>query len=237
MEKIKDIYMIDNQIMSDAFDRTVAEIHIMKQQNGYETFLITGCEPGVGTTTIAINLATTLSSAGWKTLLIDADMRKRFVDKRLTENTSLGLSNYLLQNVDLNQVVLHTNIDNLSYVSSGDNVGNTISMICSIKMNSMLHKFKKQYDYVIIDMPAMTAAIDASVMATLVDGVVLVTARGKATKHHIAEAVDQLDKVSANVLGIIVNRVDKDEYKRVMRDYDYFKNRKYKHKRKEKRAR
>lgn len=237
MEKIKDIYLNDNQIMSDAFDRTVAEIHIMKQQNGYETFLITGCEPGVGTTTIAINLATTLSSAGWKTLLIDADMRKRFVDKRLTENTSLGLSNYLLQNVDLKQVVLRTNIENLNYVSSGDNVGNTISMICSVKMNSMLHTFKKQYDYVIIDMPAMTSAIDASVMATLVDGVVLVTARGKATKHHIAEAVDQLDKVSANVLGIIVNRVDKDEYKRVMRDYDYFKNRKYKHKRKEKNAR
>lgn len=232
MEQLKEIYKVKNQIVSDAFDRTVAEIHIKKQQKGYQTFLITGCEPGVGTTTIAINLATALAGAGWKTLLIDADMRKRADDKRLNEQGKKGLSDFLMQRADLNEIVIPTNIPNLRYVPSGSNDGNTISMVCSVKLQEMLDTYKRNYDYVIVDMPAMTAAIDASVMATQVDSTVLVTARGHASKSNIQSAVDQLDKVEANILGIIVNRVDRDEYKRVVRDYDYFKNRKYKYNRK-----
>lgn len=231
METIKKIYKSENAMLSDAFDRTVAEIHIKKQQNGYKTFMITGCEPGVGTTTIAINLATSMAGAGWKTLLIDGDMRKRAGDKRLNEEINLGLSDYLNQKAELSQTIISTNIENMSYMSCGNSINNTISLICSAKLDEMFKVLKQDYDYIIVDMPAMTAAIDASVIATQTDATVLVTARGNATKKNIEDATEQLEKVNANILGIIVNRVEKDEYKRVMKDYDYFKNRRYRHKR------
>lgn len=228
---IKNIYKSENTMLTDAFDRTVAEIHIKKQQNGYQTFLITGTESGVGTTTIAINLATSMATAGWKTLLIDGDMRKRVGDKRLNENGSTGLSDYLSQKAELKDAIVATNIENMAYMSCGSSLNNAISLVCSAKLNEMLMTLKNTYDYIIIDMPSMTAAIDASVVATQTDAVVLVTARESATKHNIEEATEQLEKVNANILGIIVNRVDKNEYKRVMKDYDYFKNRRYRHKR------
>lgn len=230
MEIIKNIYRSDDNVINDAFDRTIAEIHIKKQQNGYQSFMITGCEPGVGTTTIAINLATSMATAGWKTLLIDADMRKKTDDKRLGSEVNLGLYDYLGDNAELSDILTVTNVDHLTYLPSGAHEGNIISKICSSKMGELLHSLKEEYDYIIIDVPSMTAAIDASVMATLADATVLVTARGKAKKQNVSDAVEQLEDVHANVLGIIVNRVDKDEYRRVVKDYDYFRKRRYKRK-------
>ena len=76
MEK-KEIYRSNNQTLNDAYDRIAAEIHIKKQKKDYKTFLVTGCESGVGSTTVVISLATSMALAGWKTALVDVDMRKR----------------------------------------------------------------------------------------------------------------------------------------------------------------
>ena len=76
-----DIYKNENYILNDAFDQAVVNIHIQKEQNGYKTYTICGCEPGDGSTTVAINLAAALANSGWKTVLVDGDMRKKNADK------------------------------------------------------------------------------------------------------------------------------------------------------------
>ena len=100
MKKL-DIYRNDNYVLNDAFDQAVMNIHILKKQHGYKSFVITGCETGDGSTTVAINLAAAFASAGYRTVLIDGDMRKKNRYKRLNENTSEGLSDYLMDRVPL----------------------------------------------------------------------------------------------------------------------------------------
>ena len=141
MEK-KEIYRNRDQILNDAYDRVAAEIHIKKQQNGYKTFLVVGCESGVGSTTVAISLATSMALAGWKTVLIDADMRKRAVDKRLTENIDVGLSDYLTGEMDYSAILTKTNYECLDYISSGNYTQNAVSLLCSSNVVALLDELK-----------------------------------------------------------------------------------------------
>lgn len=230
MKKIENLYRTKDSIYNDAFDRTVAEIHIKKQKNGYKSFLITGSESGVGTTSVSINLATSMALAGWKTILIDADVRKKTDDKRLNAEIGTGLTDFLQGNTELKDIVCATSYDNLSYIASGVTDAEAMSLICSAELNKLLDTLKAEYDYIILDMPSINTAVDASVVATAVDATVLVASRIRSTKSSLNKAYEQLNKVEANVIGVVVNRVAKDEYKRVIANYDYYKKRRYKRK-------
>lgn len=230
MGNVKQLYQTNNAVLSDSFDRIVAEIHIKKQKDGINSFLIAGCEPGVGTTTLSISLAIAMAKAGWKTLLVDADMRKIAADKRLGQDKAKGLSDYLLGEASEEAITCGTNYENLSYIGSGVHYENAVSLLCSVKMKDFMHRVSSSFDYVIIDSPALNAAVDGSLLATQAQAVVLVTAHETGSKKNVEAAKKQLDRVEANIAGIVVNKVSREEFRRVMKHFDYFKKQKYIHK-------
>jgi len=228
MNKVKNIYQSKNYMLNDAFDRIVAQIHMKKQKDQLSTFAICGTQPGVGTTSIAINLAISMAMSGWKTLLIDGDLRKISKEKRLGDSEDIGLAEYLSQRADLEEVVYPTNYEMLSYIPSGIDSDRIVSDLCSVRMQQLVQQYENEYDYVIIDTPAMSAAVDGSIVGNIVDGVVLVTSQRKGyTIKAIKDARRDLERVGANILGIVVNQVDAAEYRRALKNYDYFKKRKY----------
>lgn len=224
MKRVKNLYENENPVLSDSFDRVVAEIYIKKQQKGYKTFLFCGCEPGVGTTTIAINVAIAMANAGWKTLLIDADLRKVGKHKRLNnDQEEVGFSDYLNGSVDeLDSIICNTNYKSLDYLESGSDGHNVISVLCAATMKGMLTELKEKYDYIIIDTTSIATGIDASVLATEADSIVLVTTHQSGLIKMVSEAKRKMDQVGADVSGIIVNRIAIKEYRKVMKNYDYF---------------
>ena len=226
MKKL-DIYRNDNYVLNDAFDQAVMNLHILKKQNGYKSFVICGCEAGDGATTVAINLAAALASSGWKTVLIDGDMRKKNRYKRLNENVSEGLSDYLMDRVELSKVICETTTENLSYIPCGELIDNPVRLLCSNKMTVARNELADTYDFIIYDMPAVNAAMDAKVIAVNVDATILVTGIGETTKAGLVEAANSLTDVKANLIGTIVNRLDMDEYVNQNADYDYFQNERY----------
>ncbi|QFJ53917.1 CpsD/CapB family tyrosine-protein kinase [Pseudobutyrivibrio xylanivorans] len=227
MMKRLEIYRNDNYVLNDAFDQAVMNLHILKKQNGYKSFLICGCEAGNGTTTVAINLAAALASSGWKTVLIDGDMRKKNRYKRLNENVSEGLSDYLMDRVSLDQVICETTTENLSYIPCGELIDNPVRLLCSNKMNVARNELADTYDFIIYDMPAINAAMDAKVIAVNVDATILVSAIGDTTKRGLVDAANALTEVKANLIGTIVNKLEMDEYVASNADYDYFQNERY----------
>lgn len=226
MKKL-DIYRNDNYVLNDAFDQAVMNLHILKQQNGYKSFVICGCEAGNGTTTVAINLAAALASSGWKTVLIDGDMRKKNRYKRLNENVSEGLSDYLMDRVELDKVICETTTENLSYIPCGELIDNPVRLLCSNKMTVARNELADIYDFIIYDMPAVNAAMDAKVIAVNVDATILVSAIGETSKRGLVESANALKDVNANLIGTIVNKLNMDEYVELNADYDYFQNERY----------
>ncbi len=226
MKKL-DIYKNDNYVLNDAFDQAVMNLHILKKQNGYKTFVICGCEAGNGTTTVAINLAAALASSGWKTVIIDGDMRKKNRYKRLNENVTEGLSDYLMDRVELDKVICETTTENLSYIPCGELIDNPVRLLCSNKMTVARNELADTYDFIIYDMPAVNAAMDAKVIAVNVDATILVSALGETTKRGLINAANALNEVNANLIGTIANKQEMDEYVAQNADYDYFQNERY----------
>lgn len=226
MNKLE-IYKSDNYILNDAFDQSVMSLHILRKQNGYKSFVICGCEAGDGATTVAINLAAGLASSGWRTVLIDGDMRKKNRYKRLNENAGNGLSDYLMNKTSLDKVVYETTTENLFYIPCGELIDNPVRLLCSSKMTEAKDELAKTYDFIIYDMPAVNAAMDAEVLAVNVDATILVSSIGETSKKGLVEAANSLMEVKANLIGTIINKIDMDQYTSYNKDYDYFQNEKY----------
>ena len=228
MNKVKNIYQNNNSILNDAFDRLAAEIYIKKQKEGFTSFEICGTEPGVGSTTTAISVAVSMAKAGWKVLLIDCDLRKRSSEKRLNEDSIEGIADMLDGAVTSKEIVCKTNYDNLFFISSGNAAVNAISAVCSVNMKSLMDEIKKDYDFIIVDVPSIASSMDAAVVATIADTVILVTSQEKGYRiKAIAEAEEKMSGVGAHISGIVVNHVESSEYKRVVKNYDYFKKHRY----------
>lgn len=222
-----DIYKNTDYKLNDAFDQTVMNIHIQREKKGYKTFTICGCEPGDGSTTVAINIAAGLAASGWNTVLVDGDMRKKNMFKRLNEETTMGLSNYLNEQVSLDEVIYETTTEQLSYIPCGDLTNNPVRLLCSMKMEETLKKLEERFDFIIFDMPAMNAAMDANVMAVKSDASILVVASGETSKKGLSLAVKTLQEEEANLIGVIVNKTEMDEYKKYRKNFDYFKKERY----------
>jgi capsular exopolysaccharide synthesis family protein len=235
LEKLE-IYKKSNYVLNDAFDETVMNLHIQRKQKGYKSFVLCGCEVGDGTTTIAINLSVAMAISGWKTVLIDGDMRRKNSFKRLNESVKNGLSDYLQNNVKVDDIVYETTTENLSYLHCGSFVDNPTKYLCSEKITDFADIMSQKFDFIFYDMPAVNVASDAKMIAVSADAVILVSSIGKTSKKGLVTAANSLTEVNANLIGTIINKMDMEQYKYHHKNYDYFMKEKYSHSKAEKKG-
>lgn len=228
METIIDLYRNDNKAVIDAFDRIVVNIFMEKEKRQHKSFLICGCDAGAGSTSISVELAISMSVAGWKTVLIDADLRKDSKYKRLNQKTEVGLSDYIIHE-DLNKSIIYqTNWSGLDYIACGKEETETpVKMLCSSRMGNLLGSLYEKYDFVIFDVPSLNSAVDAKILSSKVDCTYLVVASEQTGFANLTSAKEQLKEAGANVAGVILNKVPFDEYGRYVKDYDYFNKKQY----------
>jgi len=172
------------------------------------TLLVTSASPVEGKSVTAANLAVVLAQAGLRTVLVDSDLRRPSLHKIFRLPNQHGLSNALLQpEASLNGHVQPTELENLHVLTSGPIPPNPTELLGSRKMQALLEHLKGESDVVVLDSPPALVVTDANVLASQVDGVVLVTDAGR-TRRDVAErACDTLRKVGGNILGAVVNRV------------------------------
>ncbi len=226
MEKLE-IYRNEGYILNDAFDQAVMNLHILRKQKNYRSYVLCGCEAGDGTTTVAINLAAALAGSGWSTVLVDGDMRKNNTYKRLNEAVNEGLSDYLAGNAAIDDVIYETTTENLYYIPCGMLIDNPTRLLCSNKMNGVIKWLSEEFDFVIYDMPAVNAATDAKVIAVNTDAVILISSLGKTSKKGLYDAANSLVDINANLVGTIINKMSMMDYKFQNNEYDYFAKKKY----------
>ncbi len=222
------LYRNDQEMIVDAFDRVVVDLFRENHEHGYKSFMICGCNAGVGTTSISMELAISLTVSGWNTVLVDCDLRKENRYKRRNQNVKYGLSDYIDNQIDMESILYPTNWEGLDYIACGHQEGETpVKLLCSQKMNELMTALKEQYDFIIFDVPALNSVPDAAIVGAGIDGTFLTTASGQTTFHDLETAKKQLEDAGANILGVILNKVTVDDYRHYMQDYNYFNDKEY----------
>ncbi len=227
-KNVKNIYSLNSPVIDGAIDRVVIKLYREKKKNKSRIFMVCGCEPAVGSTSIAINLAIAVAAAGWKTILIDADMRKESKYKRLTE-TEIGLTECLSgMATDPNNVFNLTNHPRLHYLASGNPKINPINFFGSAQTSKFFEALRTCYDFIIIDAPSPLAAVDSTLIGGLSDSTILVAKWEHTTKQSIHSSKTLLEDAGANILGIVLNYVDNKSFVRINKAHKYFIDKEYK---------
>ncbi len=245
-----DLYRNKNKAVVDAYDRIIVNIFVKKKKNDFDSsatyednaddiidrtqkasaksFVLCGCDAGAGTTSILVDLAISLAVSGWKTILVDADLRKEGEYKRLNQKTEYGLSDYVIAGVPKTSIIYHTNWSGLDYIACGKTEGETpVKILCSQRMGELLEYLEQEYDFVLYDVPALDAAVDAKIICSQVDCTYLVAASEQTSFHCLEMSKKQLEEMGVQVSGVILNKVSLDEYSRYIKDYDYFNQKEY----------
>jgi len=223
-KKIIELYAKEEQHISAAIDKIVVELfNKWGNESSGQAIVMTGCSPVVGTTSTSIELGIAIASSKRKTLLIDCDVRKAIKYKKLNEKASKGLADYLLdEEVELEDVLYDTNIENLQYIPCGDYSENPTRVLCSVRVEELVAEVKDQYDCILFDVPAVTIVPDAQVLFPYADGIILLAALGETRKKQIKEAKRKVSPFADKYYGMIVNKIPMDVYKQNVKDHDYY---------------
>lgn len=188
-----------------------------------KTICVTSCVPNEGKSTTTINLAISMAEAGRKVLHIDADMRKPKLYKDVAAKHNVGLSNYLSGMVDLKDAISETNYENLHVILCGPKPPNPAELLDTERFRLMLTALKDEYDYIIIDTPPLGSMIDAAIVAAHTDGTIMLIEYNTVDYKKAQMVKEQLEKANARILGVIVNKIPRREYKQYYyHDYDYY---------------
>ncbi|OLT63568.1 capsular biosynthesis protein [Moorena bouillonii PNG] len=186
-------------------------IKLLSSDRPMHSVAISSSTPGDGKSTISLFLAQTAAAMGKKVLLVDADMRKPQVHRRLNLSNQSGLSNLIAQSLSPEEVFNNElPIPRLSVLTAGKIPPDPTKLLSSEKMKQLIKYFEEIFDLVIYDTPPVLGLADASLLAPSTNGLILVTRIGKTDRSALTQALDNLKLSRVNVLGIVANGVQGD---------------------------
>jgi polysaccharide biosynthesis transport protein len=183
-------------------------IVFMAPDNPHRVLLVTSGAPAEGKTTVACAIAITIAQAGKRVVLVDCDLRRPRLHKVFGQSNDLGMTSALLDPSLEDSIVSETDVPNLSLVVTGPIPPNPAELLHSEAFKTLLARLKDRFDTVIIDSPPVVPVTDATVLSTLVDGVVLVVRSAKTTTDLIRRALRSLRDVGGRVVGVVLNGAD-----------------------------
>jgi len=187
------------------------------------SILVTSAQPAEGKTTVATNLAISLAQLGQPVLLIDADMRRPNIHKLFEVQNNFGLVSWLTGQRDWRAIVHPTGLGGLDALFCGLMPPNPAELLSSERMRTLISEAMKEYRFVVLDSPPLLNVADSRILATLVEGVVLVVRGGVTPREWVQRAESHARDVGANVIGIVLNNLDvrTDDYYYRYYHYDY----------------
>lgn len=199
-----------NPIFSEQFRMIRSNLQFSENGMNLKTLGVTSSGPGEGKSTVSANLAAVFADQQHRVLLIDADLRKPSIHRVFRKPNTKGLTS-LLNNPKLpvEEVIHRSKIENLFLITSGPTPTNPSELLSSSEMDRLIKLFQTNFDLIIFDLPPTVAVTDAQIMATKVDGTILVVRNDVAYKDAVDKAVDLLRTVGANLVGFIFNGAER----------------------------
>ena len=181
---------------------------------------------GEGKSTTIFNLATIFAQNGQRVLIVDSDLRRPSLHKILKVSNSIGLTNYLLKQNTLEEVIQTTSLPTLDFLPSGKLPSSSMGVLSSAQMQELIRELKRRYDWVFFDSPPIMGVSDASILSSEVDMVLQVIQYRRYPQPMTIRAKQMIEKVGGNLLGIVLNNIsmssDENYYYYSGYYYDYY---------------
>ncbi len=203
---------VGQQIMSDCGPVIMENVRIVRTallerlgRQDHRVILVTSASVGAGKTTVSVLLARSLAHLGKKTLLVEADLRRPSLSQQLEMATTPGLAALLTGSVDEKSVIMPTDLDRLDIIPAGV-VPDRFSteMLANGVFSACLRRWRDEYDYVLLDSPPIPIVADARIMASQVDGSLLVLRSAHCRRTEAVQAYMNLMAAGSSVLGTIL---------------------------------
>ncbi|MBB2740219.1 UNVERIFIED_ORG: non-specific protein-tyrosine kinase [Microbispora rosea subsp. rosea] len=172
-----------------------------------KSLVVTSCLPGEGKSSTSVNLAITMAQAGWRVVLVDADLRRPSVPRYLGIEGGTGLTDVLIERARLRDVIQTWGQPGLSVLPSGRIPPNPSELLGSRGMRSVLAQLTEEYDMVIIDAPPLLPVTDAAALGAICDGALLIVRHGKTRREQVLRAGELLSSINARLVGTVLNFV------------------------------
>lgn len=183
--------------------------NIQLSGDNLKVITISSVEPNEGKSTTSTNIALAFARAGYKTLLIDADIRNSVMSGVFKSRERItGLTDYLAGTQDLSNGLCETNVENLFMIQSGAVSPNPTALLQSTNFELMIETLRKYFDYIIVDTAPIGVVIDAAIIVQKCDASILVTETGRTKRRDIQKAKVQLEQTGVPFLGVILNKFD-----------------------------
>ena len=172
------------------------------------TIVVVSAGAGEGKSTTTINLSTVFAQAGNRVLIVDSDLRRPTLHKLFKVANNLGLTNYLLKQNTVAEVVQTTPVPNLDFMASGKLPNSSMGILGSAQMKEMISELKQRYDFIFFDSPPILGVSDASILASEVDLVVQVVQYRRYPQPMTIRAKQMIEKVGGNFVGLVLNNIN-----------------------------
>ncbi len=205
------IHQDSRSSLAEAYRQLRTSILLSTAGHAPKSLLITSSLPAEGKTTTAINTAISLAQTGAKVLIIDADMRRPRLHSIFNISNAEGLSTLLssqLEDKHIDDAIEYDEEARLHLLSSGPVPPNPAELIGSEQMSSLLKKLQNKFTHVVVDSPPIASFTDGVLIASMVDGVILVVNSGKSSRQVVRRSRQLLMDIGAKVFGVVLNNVN-----------------------------
>jgi succinoglycan biosynthesis transport protein ExoP len=208
-----------HSLVTEAYRNLRTNVRVSSVDEPLRTLVVTSPNASEGKTTTLANLGVVMAQAGNRVVLVDTDLRRSMLHKKFEVPNREGLTNALLEDEPvLDGWLRETEIDNLRVLTSGPLPPNPSELLGSQKMRQLIERLKDEADVILFDAPPILMLSDASVLAMETDGVLLVAEAGRTRRTAARQAVERLQQLGVNVVGVVLNRVRP----RRAKGYDYY---------------
>ena len=179
-----------------------------RKDDKLNTTAVVSAGAGEGKSTTVLNLSTVFAQSGQRVIVVDSDLRRPTLHKLLRVTNNLGLTNYLLKQNTLDEVIQTTAIPTLDFLASGKLPSSSLGILSSSQMKDLIGELKARYDIVFFDSPPIMGVSDASILASEVDMTIQVIQYRRYPQPMNVRAKQLIEKVGGNLVGIVLNNIN-----------------------------
>ncbi|MGB8489469.1 MAG: polysaccharide biosynthesis tyrosine autokinase [Bacteroidales bacterium] len=191
--------------ISESFRNLRSSLFLKSDHEKSKVILITSSQPQDGKSFVSINLSSSIASVGYKTILIDCDLRRPTLHIKLKEGNNIGLSNFMMKKASADDIIRNTAIPNLDFVSAGPVIPNPSELIESGIMDNFINYLRTKYDYIVIDTTPVGIVADAILLMKYASKVLMIIRNNYTRKDLFSNVVNNLKSNKLSNYDIVYN--------------------------------